>query len=230
MDWSCLIYYPIAAILGGILSWLIFSDKRQLKELELSSNRDKAAFNDIRTEFSTFKKDQEAKVNIKSAEIDLLKKKLKAANANPVTNIALKSELEKSKRQTQDLQTQLSTLKSNGTSTSTDSKEIKNLKKANQSLKVELKTALDALINKDDEIEALAANSGDVQESQHYQALLDSQTQKIAKLKAKLKAKQKELKKASKSSKSKPSHKDLIKSLDIKKLADFLQDENSYKA
>ena len=230
MDWSCLIYYPIAAILGGILSWLIFSDRRQLRELEMSSNRDKAAFNDILTEFNTFKKDQDAKLNIKTAEVSLLKKKLTAAKANPATNATLKPELDKWKRQAKDLQAQLNDLKSNGTATTTDSKEIKSLKIANKSLEADLNTALDALIKKDDEIEAISANPEDIKETQHYQALLESQTEKIAKLKAKLKTKQKALKKAAKVSKKRPSHKDIVKSLDIEKLAAFLLDESSYKA
>lgn len=79
MDWpTALFFYILAAVLGGLLSWLYFSygQKARIQNLENETQRVKGFINDITSEHKTALVDHSAKINMRDAEIALLKKKL----------------------------------------------------------------------------------------------------------------------------------------------------------
>lgn len=215
-------YYPVAAILGGILGWLMFSNNGRLKELELSANREKAVSNDLLTEFNKYKTDKEAALNMRSAEVDLLKKKLAAALKMPQPQAngeldSLRAQVKTYKLKVKSLEEDLAFADSSNIASiesSKDSKEqnkeFKQLKKANKTLQSELESSQKRLLQQSEEIKTLKAQPKAGPKSKAPTALLDSQAKIIAKLKAKLEAKKKSRKKAKKKHlqlQSKPSKK-----------------------
>lgn len=98
-----MLYYVASAFLGGLLSWLLFGKNDKIKQLEQDSQREKAATANLISDHNNFKMDTNAKLNMREAEISLLKKKLDNASSGVSAN-----ELAKWKLKVKSLENQLS--------------------------------------------------------------------------------------------------------------------------
>lgn len=123
MDWTCLLYYILACLGGGVLSWLLFGNKSKLQDTVDSLNREKNANATLLKDFSDYRMEAKAKVHTKDAEISLLKKKIEE-NKRVSSNGNSALELKKWKQQAKELEEKLM----NGPQHSSESKVIATLK------------------------------------------------------------------------------------------------------
>jgi len=187
MDLLCLLYYAVACLGGGLLSWLMFSNGSHTKQLKLQADKDRNTLNELLTEFNTHRTDSKAKIYTKDAEIALLKKKLKERKDLSSAN-GSETELIKWKSKVRALEQQIHTNKTVAKSTASEESErkLKTLQERNKSLQ--------------EKIAELTQRLEDLKSSQSAQPegspkALELKDQEIASLQRKLKKAKKKAKK-----------------------------------
>jgi len=175
---SCILYYIISALLGALLSWLLFGGKNaDLDHLTASANRDKEALRSAITELNTFKNNAKAQLSSKDTEIS----KLKKSSALPdIITKAQDKEIKHWKEKAATLEQELEISKSNTGNKSSD--------KVHKQLTQELTSAKQAITQKNNKIEELRKLSIKKTDTPTVTSDYKKLKKKLKKLKKKLKA------------------------------------------
>jgi len=183
---SCMLYYVVSALLGGLLSWLLFGGKSaEISRITNTAIHDKAALQEALAELNTFKNDAKASITAKENEIS----KLKKSSAFPeIITKAQEKEIKHWKEKANLLEQDLKKAKK-ATPAITDTKS----KEAQVHLEKELKSARKSLTLKNNKIEELTQlakkNAAAIQQPDlETTRELNKLRKKLKKLKKKVKA------------------------------------------
>lgn len=207
MALSCILYYVASALLGGLLSWLLFGGKSgDLDNLRALAQRDKAALQSAITELNNFKNQAKAQISSKESEIS----KLKKSSALPdIITKAQEKEIKHWKQKAGDLEAKLKQAKKSQNTNPIDPKT--------ELIELELETAYKSLEEKNNKIEELEDKlQSEPKVSDNFDSAKD-----LKKLKKKLKNLKKKLK-AQKKAMSEIQTIEIKETLDIDKLRKLL--------
>jgi len=181
MTLPCILYYIASALLGGLLSWLLFGGKSgELNSIKAAAQRDRGELQNAIAELNTFKNKAKAQIATKESEIS----KLKKTTALPdIITKAQDKEIKHWKQKAKDLESELKQAKKS-VSSKADPQDTnlleKELESAYQSLKeksTQLKELKQVVKDKEDSSEEMAPSKD-----------LKKLKKKLKKLKKKLKA------------------------------------------